>query len=135
MIATAAISKLTDNKAVEARLPSKVNSAAGGFASQVHSLPNKMGITGPGFRATGSGEANADIFTKFEAIFLNNFVESILPKASEASAFSGSGSSDDYWNSMFADKISDAISKSGRFGIADNLRENYFTKTEAGYAQ
>jgi hypothetical protein len=59
---------------------------------------------------------------QFEATLLNSFVNEMMPKE-DSSAFGG-GYAGDMWRSLLAEKVSDAIAKSGRLGIAGRLFDN-----------
>lgn len=57
-------------------------------------------------------------YQKFEAMVLQNFVESMLPKDTE---LFGDSASADACRSMFAGKIADQLARSGRIGIAQSI--------------
>lgn len=67
-----------------------------------------------------TGAAKKDPFVQLEAVFLRNFVEAMLP-AENAGMF-GTGSAGEYWRSMLADQMANAVAVNGSTGIADVLR-------------
>lgn len=60
-------------------------------------------------------EASGDTYRKFEAVMLQNFVESILPK--DDASF-GDAASAGIYRSMMAEQLANQISKAGGVGIA-----------------
>lgn len=73
--------------------------------------------TGVNGNAAMSG--TAETYRSFEAMIMSTFVESMLPKSSEA--VFGSGSAGEIWRSMFAQQIALQIANAGGIGIADQL--------------
>ncbi len=67
--------------------------------------------------------AKKDPFVQFEAVFLRNFVEAMLP-ADNAGMF-GTGNAGEYWRSMLADQMANAIAINGSTGIADVMRKGF----------
>lgn len=67
--------------------------------------------------------AKKDPFVQLEAVFLRNFVEAMLP-ADNAGMF-GTGNAGEYWRSIMADQMANAIAVNGRTGIADVLRSSF----------
>ncbi|CAN5119396.1 rod-binding protein [soil metagenome] len=60
-----------------------------------------------------------EAYRSFEAFFLQNFIQSMLPKSSEATY--GSGTAGEVWRSFAAQEMGDTIAKGGGIGIADRL--------------
>lgn len=58
-------------------------------------------------------------YRSFEAFFLQNFIQSMLPKSSAATY--GSGTAGEVWRSFAAQEMGDTIAKGGGIGIADRL--------------
>ncbi|MTH98273.1 rod-binding protein [Roseibium sp. RKSG952] len=58
---------------------------------------------------------------KFEAVILQQFVETMLPD--DASAVFGEGASGEIWKSMMAEQVANQIAASGGVGIAQLLPE------------
>jgi Rod binding domain-containing protein len=72
--------------------------------------------------AAGSAKAvnpKAKAYQQFEASVLRNFVEEMLPKATEN--VYGEGTAGNIWRSMQADFMSQELAKSGGIGIAATL--------------
>lgn len=68
-------------------------------------------------------------FQRFEAMVLQNFIESMLPQGNE-SAF-GAGMAGDMWKGLMAEKLSAVMSERGGIGIANRLLADHY-KTEDG---
>lgn len=78
-------------------------------------------------RNSGTGETRPtpETFVRFEAMVLQSFVQSMLPKQTEA--VYGNGMAGDMWQSMLAQQLGDVIAERGGIGIADSiLRDHYF---------
>lgn len=58
-------------------------------------------------------------FVKFEAMVLQSFVQSMLPK--DAEAVYGEGLSGDMWKGLLAQHVAEAVAERGGIGIADRL--------------
>lgn len=69
-------------------------------------------------------------YRNFEAMVLQNFVQSMMPK--DAEDVYGKGTTGDYWKDMMAEQIAKEISAGGGIGIADHMLKD---KTKAGSAQ
>ena len=61
---------------------------------------------------------------KFEAFFLQTFVDSILPK--DADTVFGAGTAGDVWRSMLAEHVAAEIARSSKFGIAERIAGAHF---------
>ncbi|GGB53801.1 hypothetical protein GCM10011316_27290 [Roseibium aquae] len=72
--------------------------------------------SGRGRTETGLGPAQ-----QFEAVFLQQVVETMLPK--DAEAVFGKGSSGEIWKSMMAEQVANQIAASGGVGIAGLLND------------
>jgi hypothetical protein len=70
--------------------------------------------------ATAAAGGAAETYRGFEAMFLSGFVESVLPKGSNA--VFGAGSAGQIWRSMLAEQIAAQMAQSGGIGIADQLQ-------------
>ena len=58
-------------------------------------------------------------YRNFEAMVLQNFVQSMMPK--DAEEVYGEGTTGDYWKSMMAEQIAKEIAAGGGIGIADHM--------------
>jgi flagellar protein FlgJ len=65
---------------------------------------------------------------KFEAFFLQTFVDSVLPKGSEA--VFGAGTAGEVWRSMLAEQIAAEIAKGSSFGIAERIAGSHFNTAQ-----
>ncbi len=78
-------------------------------------------------RNTVAGETKAapETFVRFEAMVLQTFVQSMLPKQTEA--VYGNGMAGEMWQSLLAQQLGDVMANRGGIGIADSiLRDHYF---------
>jgi flagellar protein FlgJ len=61
-------------------------------------------------------------YRRFEAMMLQNFIGSMLPKDSEE--LYGKGTSGEIWKGMMAEQLGNALARGGGIGIADRLMGN-----------
>lgn len=59
------------------------------------------------------------VYRNFEAVYLTNFVQTMLP--SESEEVYGKGNAGEMWKSMMAEQIGSVLSESGGVGIADQM--------------
>ena len=64
-------------------------------------------------------EQKPDVHVQFEALLLQNMIEAMLPKDTEA--LMGSGTAGNIWKSMLAEKIAAEIARTGTLGIAKQI--------------
>jgi peptidoglycan hydrolase FlgJ len=69
-------------------------------------------------------QSRPEALKKFEAFFLQTFVDSILPK--NATSVFGTGTAGEVWRSMLSEHMAAEIAKSSKFGIAERLAGNHF---------
>jgi flagellar protein FlgJ len=69
-------------------------------------------------------DSEAKALEKFEAFFLQNAVEAMMPKNAET--VFGSGTAGDIWRSMLAEQIAAEIARGMKFGIAEQLAGGHF---------
>lgn len=67
-------------------------------------------------------DRKAESYQRFEAMMLQNFIGSMLPKDSEE--LYGKGTSGEIWRSMMAEQLGAVLAKGGGIGIADRLMDN-----------
>lgn len=60
-----------------------------------------------------------ETYRKFEASILSTFIQDMMPSDSEA--VYGEGAAGDFWKSMMAEQVADAVSKRGGIGIAEQI--------------
>jgi Rod binding domain-containing protein len=70
-----------------------------------------------------SAETARAPFARFEALVLQTFIQSMLPK--DADSVYGKGLSGDMWQSMLAEKIAEQVTQRGGIGIAARLAKDY----------
>lgn len=79
--------------------------------------------------AAPRGDAG-DAFQKFEAMVLQTFIQSMLPK--DTQSVYGEGMAGDMWQSLLAQQLGTALAARGGIGIADRvLGEHYARNGEA----
>lgn len=66
------------------------------------------------------GKRTNDVYSRFEAMALTSFVESMLPASGDA--IFGAGTSGRIWKGMMAEKIAAQMAMAGGVGIADQMR-------------
>ncbi|WP_320200913.1 rod-binding protein [Agrobacterium sp. rho-13.3] len=89
-----------------------------GFASAINSIDTAAGKAGIGnIHPPVSSEKIPDTYRKFEASILSTMLQNMMPKESEE--VYGKGSAGDFWKSMMAEQMADAVSKRGGIGIAE----------------
>lgn len=69
-----------------------------------------------------------EAFVKFEAMVLQTFLQSILPK--DAETVYGGGMAGEMWKSMLAEKLGEAMAERGGIGIADRVLGDYYLDGE-----
>jgi len=68
---------------------------------------------------------SADTYQRFEAMILQSFIGSMLPKDSEE--LYGKGTAGEIWKGMMAEQLGAALAKGGGIGIADRMLADRFT--------
>lgn len=69
-----------------------------------------------------------EAFVKFEAMVLQTFMQSILPKESEA--VYGGGMAGDMWKSLLAQQLGEVMARRGGIGIADRVLGDHYLEGE-----
>jgi flagellar protein FlgJ len=64
--------------------------------------------------------STADAFGQLEAVVLQTFIQSMLPK--NANHVFGKGIAGDIWKSMLAEKLANEVARSGQVGLAKRLQ-------------
>jgi len=76
-------------------------------------------------KAAGTPET----FARFEAMVLQTFIQSMLPKENEA--VYGQGTAGEMWQSLLAERLGEVMAERGGIGIADRiLRDHYIAGEE-----
>jgi peptidoglycan hydrolase FlgJ len=91
-----------------------------GFSTDVASL-DQISTSGPdtGAKVSTRDSKTPETYRKFEAMVLQNFIQSMLP--SDSSEIYGEGTAGNVWKGMMAEQLGNAIAKGGGIGIADRL--------------
>ncbi|AWM85901.1 rod-binding protein [Microvirga sp. 17 mud 1-3] len=99
------------------------------FAEVFNSMPHRGGtatkdpyaiqVISQNQTTLGSAAKPGSAYQQFEAFVLQSFIESMLPKDSEATF--GKGTAGSVWRSMMAEQIGAQIARAGGIGIASKL--------------
>ncbi len=94
------------------------------------SVPGAAFDAGPATRSAGPARTapGAETFTRFEAMVLRNFLQTMLPD--QASSVYGAGLSGDMWKSMMAEQLANAMADRGGIGIADRILNDYYVAND-----
>ena len=76
----------------------------------------------------GTAGGRSDTSVKFEAMVLQNFVQSLLPQ--DGSAVYGEGLAGEMWKTFMAQNLSETLAKSGGIGIADRILPDHYKAGE-----
>ncbi len=82
----------------------------------------------PGLSRTTSQDSLPDASRKFEAMILQTFISSMMPKNAEGTY--GQGIAGDMWKSMMAEKIAGVVAERGGIGIADRIFGDFHMQGE-----
>lgn len=74
-----------------------------------------------------AAKKRADVYVQFEAVLLQNMVETMMP--SDSDAMFGSGTAGSMWKSMLAEKVAAEIARSGTIGIAKQVAAGEAART------
>lgn len=113
--------------------------AAGAEATQLAALGSGFASTVGSFdgAATKAGLGNVhqaaaipETYKKFEASVLSTFIQNMMP--SESEEVYGKGSAGEFWKSMMAEQMANAVSERGGIGIAEQLFAQQLERTRSG---
>lgn len=94
-------------------------------SSDPSSLPESSRSAGLGETARHSMQDKAaQSYQRFEAMILQSFIGSMLPKDSEE--FYGKGTAGEIWKGMMAEQLGAALAKGGGIGIAERMLAERF---------
>ncbi len=118
MQVSAAREKLRANSAAnEAAILTASNA---GFESAMGTLETTAGKAGlHKMQPPADHEKVPESYRKFETSILSTFIQNMMPKESEE--VYGKGSAGEFWKSMMAEQVADAVSKRGGIGIAEQV--------------
>ena len=100
----------------DALAQAKVTPAAGSAANAAATMASRAAPTGASHAAGTHGKASA--YTKFDAVLLQNLIESMLPQDSE---LFGDKNSAGVYRSMMAEQLANQIAAAGGVGVAKAL--------------
>lgn len=119
MAITAAVDLVMD--VVRAADPTAVEAARAKLADLTAQPTAQFRVEGGAGR---SQAATPESFAKFEAMVLQTFLQTMLPKDTES--VYGGGVAGEMWQSMLAEQLGEVMAKRGGIGIADRiLRDHY----------
>ncbi|QLF69389.1 rod-binding protein [Peteryoungia desertarenae] len=70
------------------------------------------------------------VYREFEAVFLSNFVKSMMPEDSEE--VYGKGNAGEMWKSMMAEQLGSVIAESGGVGVAEQMYRDALARQRGG---
>jgi len=103
-----------------------------GFATTVGDMNGAASKAGLGNvqQTAVDKKAVPEAYRKFEATVLSNFIQNMLP--SESEEVYGKGAAGDFWKSMMAEQMANAVSQRGGIGIAEQLFAKQLENTRSG---
>lgn len=81
-----------------------------------------------GRAATARPGATPEAFARFEAMVLQSFIQTMLPKDTES--VYGGGMAGEMWQSMLAEQLGETMAKKGGIGIADRILADRYAAGE-----
>lgn len=78
--------------------------------------------------AAGARKTTPEAFVRFEAMVLQSFIQTMLPKDNEA--VYGAGMAGEMWQSMLAEQLGTTMAQRGGIGIASRILGNHYTAGE-----
>jgi len=114
-----------DLEAARARLAdASAARRAGAAFSLSETAPGFSSRAGAGRGSDGPAAPRKQSFVQFESMILRNFVETMLPKETEA--VYGKGLAGDMWKSLMAEQIADVMAERGGIGISERLLGDFY---------
>ena len=113
-----------DPQAAEAARARLAAGAAKGQGFAVGDMPAVSPTPAPRLEAAGDKKP----FRRFEAMVLQNFIETMLPR--QADAAYGGGMAGDMWRGLLAEKLAGEMAQRGGIGIADRLLGDHYRQGE-----
>jgi Rod binding domain-containing protein len=98
--------------------------AASEASSPATALKNMAGMRFTGHAGSEKTDQTPKAYQKFEAAVLQNFMQSMMPKDSEA--VYGKGLAGDMWKSELARQLGTVLSERGGIGIANKLLKEHY---------
>ena len=120
----AAQEKLAANRAAFAATSLAEN--GNGFGSTVDALNSAATQAGLANASTHTGPTKVpQVYRKFEAMVLQNFVKNMLPNSE---TLYGKGSAGEIWKGMMAEQMGNTLAKDGGVGIAEKMYKDQVSK-------
>ena len=120
-LATAHLAKFAaDPAATNEAFGKALLSARADMAKTVSVLPAPASSRASGHATITRAAKGKDVYQKFEAVLLQNFVESMLPKDDE---LFGDKNSAGAYRSMMAEQLATQLAKAGGIGIAKTIEK------------
>ncbi|NTF86112.1 rod-binding protein [Agrobacterium rhizogenes] len=120
----AAQEKLAANRAAFAATSLAEN--GNGFGSTVDALNSAATQAGLANANTHTGPTKVpQVYRKFEAMVLQNFVKNMLPNSE---TLYGKGSAGEIWKGMMAEQMGNTLAKNGGVGIAEKMYQDEVSK-------
>lgn len=107
-------------QSARARLASLASQRTEGAGFPVAGMTSTEGSRVP----VGQRSPAADAFQKFEAVVLQTFIQTMLPKDTES--VYGQGMAGEMWQSLLAEQLGDVLAKRGGIGIADRILSDHY---------
>lgn len=107
-------------QAARARLSSLASQRADGAGFQPVGMPSTTATKAPAEHKSPAAEA----FQKFEAVVLQTFIQSMLPK--DTQSVYGQGMAGEMWQSLLAQQLGDVMAARGGIGIADRILGDHY---------
>lgn len=76
----------------------------------------------------GQAGATPDAFARFEAMVLQSFIQTMLPKDTES--VYGGGMAGEMWQSLLAEQLGQTMARRGGIGIADRILRDHYAAGE-----
>lgn len=108
--------------AARAELLRKAGSSGKTFSIAEMDAPRNTGVAQPLTRMA-SAESLPEASKKFEAMVLQTFIGSMMPKNAESTY--GQGIAGEMWKSQMAEKIADVVAERGGIGIARHVMGDF----------
>ncbi|WP_367718135.1 rod-binding protein [Nitratireductor sp. GISD-1A_MAKvit] len=110
--------------------PAKAAAARERLAARSDTAANFSTVIDHQSAGVSRSDANppSEVEKKFEAMVLQNFMQSLLPE--ETSAVYGEGLAGEMWRSMLAQQLSETLAEKGGIGIARNVLRDYTVENE-----
>ena len=79
-------------------------------------------------RPAGASDATPEAFMRFEAMVLQSFFQTMLPK--DTDSVYGGGMAGEMWQTLLAEQLGTTVAKRGGIGIADRILRDHYAAGE-----